>query len=103
MAETLDLTTSITYPTPPPVTRYHVRRVLIEREPFARFAVLVVGDDNTQKQITYSDEDGGTTIATLLAALNTANLSTKSLQRRILERLVADGYLPAGTVTGTPD
>lgn len=38
----------------------------------------------------------------LMTALNKANLSTKSLQRRILEQLLADGLL-AGTVAGVPD
>jgi hypothetical protein len=39
---------------------------------------------------------------TLINALNTANLSTRSLVKRMFERLIADGYI-AGTVTGTPD
>jgi hypothetical protein len=39
----------------------------------------------------------------LMRTLNTANLSTKSMQKRILEKLVADGKVPSGTVTGTPD
>jgi hypothetical protein len=34
--------------------------------------------------------------------INTANFTTKSLHKRILERLSTDGVLP-GTVTGTPD
>jgi len=34
--------------------------------------------------------------------INTANFSTKSMHKRILERLSTDGVLP-GTVTGTPD
>lgn len=34
--------------------------------------------------------------------INTANFTTKSLHKRILERLSADGIIP-GTVTGTPD
>jgi len=34
--------------------------------------------------------------------INTANFTTKSLNKRILERLSNDGVLP-GTVTGTPD
>jgi hypothetical protein len=38
----------------------------------------------------------------LIIALNKANLSTKSLQRRIMERLIADGRL-AGSISGTPD
>jgi hypothetical protein len=37
----------------------------------------------------------------LITALNKANLSTTSLERRILQRLIADGHL-AGSVTGTP-
>lgn len=36
-----------------------------------------------------------------IAALNTANLTVKSLARRILEKLVADGKLP-GTISGAP-
>jgi hypothetical protein len=38
----------------------------------------------------------------LMIALNKANLTVKSLQRRVLEQLAADGLL-AGSVTGTPD
>lgn len=37
-----------------------------------------------------------------LRALNIANLSVKSLHRRLMERLQADGKLPAGTVSGAP-
>lgn len=40
--------------------------------------------------------------AVLIAGLNVANLSTRSLVRRIYERLLADGHL-AGTVAGSPD
>jgi hypothetical protein len=35
--------------------------------------------------------------------LNTANLTTNSLQKRALNYAQANGCLPAGTVTGTPD
>ena len=38
----------------------------------------------------------------ILSALNTANLSIKSLQRRIIEKLVADGKVSVGTITGVP-
>lgn len=38
----------------------------------------------------------------LLSSLNTANLSIKSLQRRIIEKLVADGKVAAGTISGVP-
>ena len=40
--------------------------------------------------------------ATLITALNTANLSTRSLRQRIMDRLIADCPAIAGTVTGTP-
>lgn len=40
--------------------------------------------------------------ATLLSVLNTANLSTTSLVKRIFQRLQLDGYLPAGSIVGTP-
>lgn len=40
-----------------------------------------------------------------IVALNKANLSTVSLQRRLFNRLIADGVegIVGGTVTGTPD
>ena len=38
----------------------------------------------------------------LMRALNKADLSTNSLQKRIMERLVTDGVL-TGTISGTPD
>ena len=39
----------------------------------------------------------------MMRTLNTANLSTKSLHKRVLEKLSADGKIPPGTTTGTPD
>ena len=44
----------------------------------------------------------GAIATTLMVALNKANLSVKSLNRRIMERAVADGKL-SGTISGTPD
>jgi hypothetical protein len=37
-----------------------------------------------------------------IKAINTGNFTTKSMNKRILEKLSADGVLP-GTVQGTPD
>ena len=45
---------------------------------------------------------GGATAQALMIALNKAPLDTKSLHRRIMEKLIADGVL-AGTISGTPD
>ena len=39
----------------------------------------------------------------MMRMLNTANLSVKSLHKRILEQLSKDGLIPPGTTTGTPD
>lgn len=44
----------------------------------------------------------GAVARTMMVALNKADLSAKSLQRRILERLIADGKL-AGAVNGQPE
>lgn len=44
----------------------------------------------------------GQTAIDYMKFINTANFSTKSLHKRILERLSSEGVLP-GTVTGAPD
>lgn len=38
----------------------------------------------------------------IIKFLNTGNFTNKSMQKRLLEKLSRDGYLP-GTVTGAPD
>ena len=45
----------------------------------------------------------GPTALALMRALNKADLSAKSLHRRVLERLVTDGRLADGTFAGLPD
>ncbi len=44
----------------------------------------------------------GNVAINMIKTLNTANLTTKSMQKRILEKLSNDGIIP-GTVTGTPE
>lgn len=44
----------------------------------------------------------GDTAATLVAQLNTLNLSTTSLEKRVTQRCQTDGKLGAGTVSGIP-
>lgn len=39
----------------------------------------------------------------MMRNLNTANLTTKSMNKRMMEKLAADGKLPPGTITGVPD
>lgn len=60
--------------------------------------VTLTGADGIQRTFRYS----GTMAETMMIALNKADLSVKSLHRRILERLMNDGLL-SGTITGLPD
>ena len=61
-------------------------------------------------KVTLKDNLGGTLIhqytgkaaTDYIKFINTANFTTKSLHKRILEKLSADGIIP-GTVQGTPD
>jgi len=56
--------------------------------------------DNNDERFSHRYE--GDEATDLIKFLNTANLSTKSLHKRILEKLSNDGVLP-GTVVGAPD
>ena len=56
--------------------------------------------DNLDKPYNY--EYTGQTALDMIKFMNTANFTVKSMHKRILERLSADGVLP-GTVTGAPD
>ena len=49
----------------------------------------------------YREQDTDTQLA--IRQLNTANLVTKSLEQRLIERWIAKGILPAGTISGSPD
>jgi hypothetical protein len=59
---------------------------------------LALGNNRFRAEV-YTPEMGA---EALIIALNKANLSVKSLQRRILEKLVADGRMD-GTISGTVD
>lgn len=64
----------------------------------ARIAVWVT--NNRTERVFH--EYTGVTATNLMIALNKANLSTKSLQARVLEQLALDGVIGPGAVTGTP-
>lgn len=95
MAEQLDLTTPITGPT---TSNLMVVQLGLDWEA----AMIHIGVKNTVTGYRQHFDYTGSTATNLMVALNKANLSTKSLQRRILEQLVADGKL-VGTISGTPD
>lgn len=63
-------------------------------------AIFIELKDNNDERSSYSYV--GQEARQLIQFLNTANLTTKSMHKRILEKLSNDGKLP-GTVTGTPD
>lgn len=94
MAEQLNLTTPIV---PPTITNYRV--VLLELNWKAAFiGIGLEGPNGEPLRHSYT----GATATNFMIALNKANLSTTSLQKRILTQLLADGVL-VGSVSGTPD
>ena len=94
MAEQLDLTSPIV---PPSRTFYRISSLHLDWDT-QRIRVVVRGSE----EFIVTAEYAGATAVSLMSTLNTANLSINSLHKRVLQRLVADGFLPAGTVTGTP-
>ena len=92
--ETLTLTAAIV---PPSITSYRVSLLQLDWDG-AAITIRLRGPNNEQREHIYS----GSTATTLMNQLNTLNMSTTSLHKRLLQRLVSDGVL-AGTVTGSPD
>jgi hypothetical protein len=80
------------------VTTYRVVKLDLS---LAARQIIIVLVDNRDKFTKYVYE--GDTAQLLMNQLNVADLSTQSLHKRILNRLAADGKLPAGSVTGVPD
>jgi len=101
MAETLTLTTPRA-PTRPTITTYTIRAIYFGWD---EGLIKITLRDNVGEIVTavYEDSAADKAATTLLRALNTVNLSTTSLQKRVIQRLVTDGKLPAGAVTGAPD
>jgi hypothetical protein len=64
----------------------------------SRIVVRIQWSDNTGEEFTYE----GAEAVSLMTGLNSANLTTKSLYKRVGERLRDDGKVPPGSVTGTP-
>jgi len=92
MAEILTLTS------PQSVSNYTISSILFD---WSRDRIVVIVGDGFGKtlELIY----GGSVAHTLMVALNKANMSTTSFQKRVFQQLVADGKLPAGSVTGSPE
>lgn len=63
-----------------------------------RIHIDVISNVGTKRSKEYSGADA----INKMVALNKANLTTKSLHKRIMEFLKADGVI-SGIITGTPD
>lgn len=61
-------------------------------------SVTLIGEQGHTKQHTWS----GASADADIVALNKVNLSSNSLNKRILDRLILDGVI-SGTSTGSPD
>jgi len=96
MAETVTLTTPEITPQIT-TTDYRVSYLQLDIER-ASVVIHLRGTNGERKEVRYD----GPAATSLMGALNTANLSVKSLQRRILERIITDGRI-AGAVSGSPD
>lgn len=95
MAEKLTLAAPQTFPS---ILDFSVERMDLNRRD-SRIHIEVISNTGVRKEHDYVGADA----MTKMIALNKANLSIKSLERRIIEQLQADGVLPAGTISGTPD
>lgn len=79
--------------------KYHVISFMMDIVALDGLVQIVLRDNNNELS-NYSYQ--GAEATTMIKQLNTANLTTKSMHKRILEKLSNDGLLP-GTVTGVPD
>lgn len=106
MPEIVSLTTPITKPNQ---TQVRIERVILDVEIKSIF-IQFLGNNGEAGSAFYPTPailnplgDLQPTGAVLLSTLNTANLTSNSLVRRIINRLQTDGYIGAGSITGTPD
>jgi hypothetical protein len=88
----------LTTPKPQPVqvTGYTISALLLKVEPTAQIVVTLKGEDGMYREEVYE----GAIATTLIRQLNKTDLSTRSLNQRIFDRLIADGRI-LGMVAGT--
>ena len=96
MAEILTLATPVVRVA---VNGFTISRIALVWEAPSHVTVDLLGDDGVERR---SFAWTGAEAVVLLTAFNVVNLSTKSLHKRVFERLISDGYL-SGTITGVPN
>ena len=77
---------------------YKIVRIVFDWE-HGRFAIMLKGANGARKEVVYGQNTGA---RDLMRSLNRANFTTKSLHRRLMEKLLADGHL-VGSISGVPD
>lgn len=82
---------------PPQINGYEVGGIHLDYKPISRVVITVIGSDGFGKLITREGDEA----RTLIVSLNKANLTIKSLAKRVLEWCASVNELPAGNVTGT--
>ncbi len=95
MPEVLTLTSTIVVPDR---TTYRVVRLVLDW-----LAQVIQVDVRGSDNVNVFNEYLGAEAVSLMTILNTSNLTTASLHKRVLQKLVTDGKLPSGTVSGTPE
>ena len=90
--EKVDLTTPVAKTS---TQNYQIASVLLDWGG-ARIKITLVANNGENLVHEYT----GTTATNLMISLNKANLTTRSLNQRIFDRLIADGVI-VGTVGGT--
>jgi hypothetical protein len=105
MAEQIQLATPETKPA---IVTTTYRPVFVSFDSEAPAIVIRLrGTNGEVKSFVYGGSDAGaadkTKAATLIKTINKSNLSTKSMDKRIMEQLMADFPELAGTITGAPE
>ena len=92
--ELITLTTPVSTPS---ITTWRVSSLLLDWDA-AVIAIRLRGSGGETLHHAYT----GPTATTQMVALNKVNLTSNSLHKRIIQRLIDDGML-AGTISGSPD
>lgn len=92
--EIITLTTPVTTPS---ITTWRVSSLLLDWDA-ALIAISLRGSGGERLNHAYT----GANATSQMTALNKANLSTNSLHKRVIQKLIDDGML-AGTISGSPD